>query len=208
VDEVMLEISGPFALFRHTRLYARALSTLLSRLTWCRTFRLEADCVLGKRDRIGRLLLQPGDPILPARELSPFDSKVEERFAKSFAKLAPAWDVVREPVAITVGTSLVFPDFALHHRATGERWLLEIVGYWTREYLEKKLAGLRSVQSDRLLICIDERHAHGARARNWGPNVLVYRRTLDARAALAKLDPVAHAALPAPKRKRLPGGSP
>ncbi len=89
VDEVVLEISGPFSLFRHTRLYARALSTLVPRLSWCRSFRLEADCVLGKGDHAGRLVLRPDDPLPPARELPAHDSKVEERFARAFASWLP-----------------------------------------------------------------------------------------------------------------------
>lgn len=141
-DEALLEMSGPFALFRHTRIYARALSSILPRLGWCHSFRLEADCVLGIGDRVGRLVLCSGDPIFPARELPPFDSKVEERFSKAFGKIAPEWDAVREPVALEVGDTLVFPDFALRHRATGELWLLEIVSYWTPDYVQRKLATL------------------------------------------------------------------
>jgi predicted nuclease of restriction endonuclease-like RecB superfamily len=87
-DEAELEISGPFALFRHTRIYARALTSLVPRLAWCHSFRLEADCVLGAGDRLGRLVLRHGDPLFPARELPAFDSKLEERFAKGFAKIA------------------------------------------------------------------------------------------------------------------------
>jgi predicted nuclease of restriction endonuclease-like RecB superfamily len=84
-DEAVLEISGPYALFRHTRIYARALASLVPRLNWCSSYRLEADCVLQGGTSIGRLHLRSGDPIAPARELAPFDSKVEERFARSFA---------------------------------------------------------------------------------------------------------------------------
>jgi len=130
-DDLTLEISGPFALFRHTRIYARALASLIPRLSWCHKLRLEADCVLGTGTHIGCLELRTGDPVIPARELAPFDSKVEERFAKSFGKLAPEWDVVREPRAVPVDDALIFPDFELRHRATGDSWLLEIAGYWT-----------------------------------------------------------------------------
>src|SRR5262249_40692797 len=98
-DELALDISGPYALFRHTRKYGRALSSLVPRLAWCHQYRLEADCVL-EDSSIGRLILHTGDPIAPARELRSFDSKVEEQFARSFSRLAPSWDVVREPLPI------------------------------------------------------------------------------------------------------------
>lgn len=197
-DEVSLEISGPFALFRHTRIYARALSSLVPRLVWCHSFRLEAECVLGG-GRIGRLVLRSGDPIFPARELPPFDSRTEERFAKAFGKLASDWDVVREPVAIEAGGSLIFPDFELRHRPTGERWLLEIVGYWTPEYLQKKLALLRAANIERLILCIDEERCCTEEARDLSGHVVRYRRKVDPRAVLAIVDPSAYAALPEPK---------
>lgn len=201
-DDGLLEISGPFALFRHTRIYARALTSLVPRLAWCHSFRLEADCVLGAGDRIGRLVLRHGDPIFPARELPAFDSKLEERFAKSFAKLAPAWDVVREPVALAVGESLIFPDFELRHRSTGERWLLEIVGYWTPEYLQRKLAALRVARCDRLIVCIDDERRCSDEPLDLDAHVVRYRRTIDPRAVLAKIDPRAYEALPPAKPPR------
>lgn len=212
-DEVSLEISGPFALFRHTRIYARALASLVPRLSWCHSFRLEAECVLGSRN-LGRLVLRSGDPIFPARELAPFDSRTEERFAKAFGKLAPDWDIVREPVAIEAGPSLIFPDFELRHRATGERWLLEIVGYWTPEYVQKKLAALRTANVDRLVVCIDEDRCCTDATLELSGQIVRYRRKVDPRAVLAIVDPRAHAALPSPKdtptrgrrRTRAPAG--
>lgn len=207
-DQASLEISGPFALFRHTRLYARGLTSLVPRLAWCHAFRLEADCVLGAGERVGRLVIRQGDPIFPARELPACDSKLEERFAKSFAKLAPAWDVVREPVALQAGDSLIFPDFELRHRATGERWLLEIVGFWTPEYVRRKLAALRAARCERLIVCIDEERCCGDEPLDLDAHVVRFRRRLDARAVLAKVDPRAHAALPPVKPARRRGAFP
>ncbi len=206
-DHACLEISGPFALFRHTRIYARALTSLVPRLAWCHTFRLEADCVLGAGDQVGRLVLRHGDPIFPARELPAFDSKLEERFAKGFGKLAPHWDVVREPVALLAGDALIFPDFELRHRSTGERWLLEIVGYWTPEYLQKKLAALREARCERLILCIDEERCCSDDALSAvAAHVVRYRKKLDPRAVLAMVDPSAYRALPPAKAKRGKGG--
>src|SRR2546427_5183295 len=45
--------------------------------------------------------------------------------------------------SVQAGGTLIFPDFALRHRADGRRWLVEIVGFWTRDYVERKLALLR-----------------------------------------------------------------
>jgi hypothetical protein len=150
--DAMLELSGPFALFRHTRLYGRALGELVPLLAWCRRFRLRARCVF--QGRPVTLQLGTGDPIFPADEPRRYDSHLEERFARDFRRLAPDWDVVREPEPVSVGGTLIFPDFALHHRRdAARRWLLEIVGFWTPDYVARKLALYRSaspVQPDPL----------------------------------------------------------
>ena len=189
-DDMLLEISGPFALFRHTSVYGRALASLVPRLAWCQSFRLEADCVLGNRDAgLARLIIRPGDPLLPGRELEPFDSKLEERFARAFAKLAPEWDIIREPVAINAGSSLVFPDFELRHRASGVTWLLEIVGYWTSDYVARKLATLRAARIENLILCLDEARACGEEDLSGiEAKIVRFRRKVDPAAVLALID--------------------
>lgn len=153
---VSLEVSGPYALFRHTLVYGRALASLLPRAARCHHFELRAECaLLNERDRV-QLVVRSGDPVVPAAKTRAFDSKLEERFAREFSRIALDWELIREPDAIPVGDSWLFPDFALRHRRDPRRrWLLEIVGYWTPQYLERKLRLLREAQLDPFLLCID-----------------------------------------------------
>jgi uncharacterized protein len=154
---VLLDISGPFALFRKTEVYGRSLSSLLPRAARCLHFELEADCILARGAQVSTLLVSPSDPIYPARELPAHDSRVEARFSRDFGRLARDWDVVREPEPIDVSGAVVFPDFELVHRHhPTRRWLLEIVGFWTPEYLREKLAKLAAAKLERLIVCIDE----------------------------------------------------
>ncbi|MDB4981977.1 MAG: hypothetical protein JWM82_2729, partial [Myxococcales bacterium] len=90
-----LQLSGPFSLFRHTLLYGRALAELIPHLSWCARFELRAACAL--RGRLVDIVVDSGAPIFPAAPPAPFDSQLEERFARDVARLAPDWDVVREP---------------------------------------------------------------------------------------------------------------
>ena len=153
--EAVMELSGPFALFRHTRLYGRALGELVPLLAWCRRFHLRADCVFQSRRLM--LSLVTGDPLFPAGEPRRYDSRIEERFAREFRRLAPEWDVLREPEPVAAGKTLIFPDFALQHRRDiSRRWLLEIAGFWTPDYLARKLARYRDAHLSNLILCIDE----------------------------------------------------
>jgi predicted nuclease of restriction endonuclease-like RecB superfamily len=207
-DQAVLEVSGPYSLFRHTRLYGRALASLLPRLARCNAYRLEADCVLRGGQELAQLTIRSGDPINPARELSPFDSRVEERFAREFAKLAHEWDVVREPQPIVTGAALFFPDFQLRRRTTGECYWLEIVGYWTPEYLAKKLAQLEHAQLAKLILCID--HARSCSSEQFEAlgQVVWYKRWVDVHEVIAIVDPVLCSALAQrPVKRRSSGGA-
>jgi uncharacterized protein len=73
---------------------------------------------------------------------------------------APGWRVLREPAAIDAGARLAFPDFLLEHReAVDRRWWVEIVGFWTADYLVHKLATYRAANLARVILCIDAERA-------------------------------------------------
>jgi predicted nuclease of restriction endonuclease-like RecB superfamily len=151
-----IEISGPYSLFKRTILYGRALSSLVPVLRECDQFHLRADAVLRAREL--SVVLQSGDPIFPAGELSRrYDSKLEERFALEFLKAAPDFDLVREPEPLRAGDHLIFPDFAIYRRRDpSRRVLLEIVGFWTPRYLREKLGRLRAMRATDLILCVDD----------------------------------------------------
>ncbi|MBI3108242.1 MAG: DUF790 family protein, partial [Candidatus Rokubacteria bacterium] len=141
------------------------------------------DCLLEGR-RLA-LELRPGDPIFPAVEPRRYDSRLEEHFARDFRRLAPEWDVVREPEPVPVGSTLIFPDFALQHRTdAARRWLLEIVGFWTPDYVANKLALYRRARLTNLILCLDEdRNCAEADLPSAAP-VVRFRRRVDATAVL------------------------
>jgi hypothetical protein len=181
-----LEISGPFALFRHTALYGRALGELIPLLAWCPRFSLAADCVVDGRRRT--LRLATGDPIFPAVAPRQYDSRLEERFAREFRRAAPEWDIVREPEPIAADGTLIFPDFALRRRSDpGQRWLLEIVGFWTPEYVARKLVLYRKARVANLILCIDEARGCAAGDLPPGARVVRFRRRVDPAAVLCTL---------------------
>lgn len=181
VRSVLLSVSGPYALFRHTLVYGRALASLIPRAARCQRFSVHATCALSSERDLVEFTVKSGDPVVPATSGAAYDSKLEERFAKDFAKLALDWEVIREPEAIAVGASWIFPDFLLRHRRDRERQaMLEIVGFWTPEYLRHKLDTLRQANLARFILCIDA-------ARNCAPadlpryaNVIRYKRRVPA----------------------------
>ena len=181
--DACLEISGPLSLFHRTLIYGRALSALVPILPWCPRFTLQARCVLKGETR--SFSLRPTDPVFPSAEPRRYDSRLEERFARDFARLAKDWNLLREPQAVDAGDALIFPDFAVEHATQpGRRWLLEIVGFWTPDYLEKKLTRLRAAGLDRLILCVDQDRACAEGELPAGARLVRFRRRIDATAIL------------------------
>jgi len=139
------------------------------------SFRLRAECIL--RDRRVTLCLATGDPIFPAGEPRAYDSKIEERFARDFRRAARDWEIIREPEPVVAGNALLFPDFVLQHRCDGgRRWILEIVGFWTPEYLDRKLTLYRRAGLRNLILCIDDERQCADGDLPVGARVLRFRR--------------------------------
>jgi predicted nuclease of restriction endonuclease-like RecB superfamily len=124
--------------------------------------------------------LATGDPIFPSQEPRRFDSALEERFARDFARTARDWSIIREPEPIEAAGHLVFPDFAVHPRLEPtRRWFVEIVGFWTPEYLSRKLERLRRARISNLVVCVDADRNVGEGELPLGAGVVHYRRRID-----------------------------
>lgn len=186
--DAVIAISGPLALFRKTVVYGRALAALVPGLTWCDRFRLRARCLLD--DHSVPVEIRSGDPLLPSNEPRRFDSKLEDRFFREFSKAAPEWTVIREPEPIETARGFIFPDFALQHRRdNARRWILEIVGFWTRDYLQNKLDDLRSAKIDKLIVCVDAGRKCDDSELPESTRIVRYRRRIDPKAILSIVEP-------------------
>lgn len=173
-DDVVLDLSGPYSLLRATTVYGRALSSIVPHLVHTSRFVLRATGKNGAVTRIERT-----DPIFDEARPPPCDSAIESAFVTRFQQATVEWDLVREPEPVAAGASLVFPDFALVHRRTGRRWLLEIVGFWTPEYLTEKLASLRRAKIENLILCLSDELRCGAGELPTGAIVVPFKKRVD-----------------------------
>jgi uncharacterized protein len=192
-ENVRLDMSGALSIFHHTTMYGHALASTLPILVWCERFNLVARCRL--RGRMVSVRLCSKDPVAVAEQPRVFDSLLEERFARDFAKADLNWDLIREPEPIVAGDSLIFPDFALIHRVdASKRFLLEIVGFWTPGYLREKLNRLRNKTTDPLILCVDRKLNCSSDELPKHARIVWFERRIDPSAVLAIMN--------------LPGGQP
>ena len=87
---------------------------------------------------------------------SDFDSDVERTLAQKWERANTEWDLVREDDILDLGAEVMLPDFAVEH-PDGQRVILEIMGFWTPEYLSEKLAKIRAADADNLVVAVSER---------------------------------------------------
>jgi predicted nuclease of restriction endonuclease-like RecB superfamily len=96
--------------------------------------------------------------------------------------------------------TLIFPDFLVQHRLErGRRFLLEILGFWTPEYVDRKLRRLRAAGITNLILAVDEERGCADDALPPDARVIGYRRRidpLDILAIVVRAPPVASGATP------------
>ncbi len=125
---------------------------------------LKINVVLRDRYYVVHLTPEKLPAFLPRGELHEeeafLDSKVEKQFYWAWKNNKfRGWDIIREPEAITFGSSMVIPDFALVK--DDKKVLLEIIGYWREEYTQKKkaqLEALRNLGLKDFILLVDNKH--------------------------------------------------
>jgi hypothetical protein len=79
---------------------------------------------------------------------------VEERFARSFEAAGTGWRLRREPEPFLVGKHVMIPDFGFEKEAM--KAYLEVVGFWTEDYLAKKVQKLKEVHASNMIVAVDK----------------------------------------------------
>ncbi len=116
------------------------------------------------RNRVAVFILQSNDlPLLPSfrkdddeEEYRPeIDSKIENQFQKTWRNFQ-GWKAVAEPDALIIGKKMYVPDFLLERGK--KRVYLEIVGFYTMKYIEKKKRQMQELEKLKvpIIYLIDE----------------------------------------------------
>jgi len=176
-------VTGPDALFRRSRRYgtrfARLLRTVASAQSWHLTATVDDHGT--KRE----LVLSDSDPVTipdadPVTDVQ-FDSGVEADFAARFGGLDLDWGLSREPEPLATGHRVMIPDFAFDYAPGGDpdagpefRVFFEVMGFWTPEYVQKKLSQLEGMEDVEMLVAVDESLGVGEEVAATDARVVTY----------------------------------
>lgn len=144
-DRYELQLTGPASVLRQTRRYGVSFAKFLPGLLAASDWQMQAT-VLGPAKHRFTLRLTSNDGLRSDAVLTDFDSQLEAAFAGEWETLAnqnatAGWTLRREATILHHGQTVFLPDFTLTHPVHGEV-LLEIIGFWTPEYLTAKAAKL------------------------------------------------------------------
>jgi predicted nuclease of restriction endonuclease-like RecB superfamily len=152
-------LDGPASLFSQTQKYGIRMANFLPALPLCDRWEMHADILAddtGPQDSTLSFDLDHTDGLSSHYTAQDdFDSDLERTLARKWDRATTEWDPIREDDVLDLGAEVMLPDFALEH-PDGRRALLEIVGFWTPEYLDEKLAKIRNADRDNLLVAVSE----------------------------------------------------
>ncbi len=181
----IMEFTGPLSISRETRRYGIRLAKFLPALLACRNWRMSA-ILKTPWGTSAKLMLCDQDGFtshLPAP--AQFDSQLEEKFATQFGGVRDGWQLIREGEILHQQQKVFVPDFVFQHE-DDTRVLLEIVGFWTPEYLHYKRQVLQQFRPRHLLLAVPERSLRPE--ASVGEHIIVYKTALKVKAVLEALE--------------------
>ena len=162
-DSIKCSLEGPLSLFKMTDRYGTSMAKLLPSIVGTPDWSVSGSIVKkmddGKKIYSFELSNKSTKDIL--RQIiqssqhndnsDAYDSVTEAEFAKKFYQHFDqndkfGWKISREPDPLIADGKAMIPDFLFER--FGRKVYFEIVGFWTREYLERKAAKLKVLFGD------------------------------------------------------------
>ncbi|MGV9198576.1 MAG: DUF790 family protein [Promethearchaeia archaeon] len=156
-----IHITGPLSIFRKTRKYGTQIAKLFPIILQSSEWKLKAEIELkwGSEAKIYEFSLT-SETEIPftnhnhTAQIEPFDSQVEKRFYEKFQNFKTGWEIRREPKFVKTGSFVTIPDFGFYKHDM--EILMEVVGFWTPEYLEKKREKLNKAEQQ-IIAVVDQK---------------------------------------------------
>ncbi len=160
-DRFCITADGSMSLMKMTDRYGTALAKLLPPIIGSEEWMIKASIVQrygnGKKPKILEFAMdgeEYGDILASGYLSEDFDSTIEQKFSQGFNSLDTGWILRREPEPLFAGRSVFIPDFSFEKRTM--KVYLEIVGFWTEDYLRRKIAKLQMIEEENMIIAVDK----------------------------------------------------
>jgi predicted nuclease of restriction endonuclease-like RecB superfamily len=181
-----IEIVGPLALCKGTNVYGRALADLVPLLAEVRDWALEIRVELPLASYSTHVMSPVLLPAPPTRLVA--TSFPILRLMKGLARADRSLGVMPLPPPLSVpsgnGAQLLWPDLVIDDGP--RRIYVELLGFWTRDFLERKLAAYRAIGAE-VILCVDA--ARPGANEDVPPDVLPYTKFVTAPTLIGRIRP-------------------
>jgi uncharacterized protein len=187
-------IDGPFSLFEAVTKYGLQLALVLPALAQCDTWRLTADVRWGK-EREPLVFRLAGNGSSEPFDATPLPDEVAA-LVRSFGALGTSWAVSPNAEILDLpGIGLSVPDLVFERGdgARRERIYLEVMGYWSRAAVWKRVELVQAGLAERILFVVSSRLRVSEDVLDGElPGALyVYKQTMSARTVADRLEQLA-----------------
>jgi len=166
--KMLVEITGAASILKMTRKYGTAIAKLLPSVLNAGKWWLRAEIL--HENRIYLLELDASKAYLFPKfdEKIAYDSSLEQEFEAAMRAINPQFEVIREPSVVKAGNHAFIPDFAVKIGAAGggadgkacasekREVYVEIVGFWTPEYLRAKVEKVKKAKVPLIIIARED----------------------------------------------------
>ena len=202
-----IEIDGPYSLFESVTKYGLELALLLPALEACQSVQLEADLRWGKKRepltfKAELSHARPFDPSPPRDEVQ---ALLEAYREAATWRAEPAQEVLDLP-----GIGLCVPDLCFTHRGTGEQILCEVLGFWNRAAVWRRIELVEQGLTTKIVFVVSARLRVSEEMLDGADSaaLYVYKGSINAKALERKLDALTASASPKPAPARTATASP
>ena len=169
--EHRIDLSGPASILRESRRYGILFAKFIPTLLACREWQMRAT-ITTPWGRTAELRITSEDAYRSHLPPPPsFDSEVERALAEKWGESRNGWRLLRDAGILHEAQSTFVPDFLLKHD-DGREAYLEIVGFWTPEYLAAKRKTIAKFSHQKIILAVPQRTAKENAA---GPGVVLYK---------------------------------
>jgi uncharacterized protein len=188
-----IEIDGPFSLFESVTRYGLQLALALPALRECAAFALRAEVRWGAQRAPLVFRLVGGCAGDGAGQEARLPDEVAALVGALEAMETP-WRVAPAAAILDLpGIGLCVPDLVFEHERTGECVYLEVMGFWSREAVWRRVELVEAGLSERILFAVSERLRVSEQVLGEErPGALyVYKKVMSARAVLERVERLA-----------------
>jgi predicted nuclease of restriction endonuclease-like RecB superfamily len=189
-------LDGPMSLFEQTTKYGLNLALALPAIMKCDDWELRAEVRWGKDRRSLRYQVHGGQASAAVDDATDLPEDIATLLVELHQQQSP-WQATPSDAILDVpGVGVCVPDLEFAHRATGQRVFLELLGFWSRAAVWKRVDMAEAGLPFPIVFAVGKhlRVSEEALPATLPAALYVYARAMNARAVLDRVEAVTAAA--------------